>query len=369
MPGVKTNINITILIAPLDWGLGHTTRCIPIIKYLLEKQCRVIVATSGFHEILLKREFNELECIYLSGYDIKYAKKNILFRLFLQIPHILKNIRREHNWLNDVIEQYKIDAVISDNRYGLFTSKVPCVFITHQLQIKVPQIWRWIDGKLRNKIYNYINNFSECWVPDAPGKNESLAALLSHPEILPSVPIHYIGWLSRFTKSPVFVKKYIASICLSGPEPQRSVLENILLPQLQLLNEKFLLIRGMPGETSLPTLPQNITVINHLSTPEMQQALIESHYIISRSGYSTLMDMKVLQCKCIYIPTPGQTEQEYLGKSLAAKNIALVKQQHNFNLEASLKEAMNFKYSTDTEYSNSMMEKVIDSWLMTLHKQ
>ncbi len=365
----KEKINTTILIAPLDWGLGHATRCIPIIRYLLQKQCRVVIATSGLHKKLLQQEFEHLEFIHLEGYGIKYAKKNVLLRLAIQLPHFIKTVKREKIWLQKVVDEYKIDAVISDNRYGLNSSKVSCVFITHQLQVKAPQLFYWVESIVRNRLYSLINNFSECWVPDAAIEKDSLAGTLSHPKVYPAISVKYIGWLTRFEAGATAEKKYTATISLSGPEPQRSLLEAIIVPQLKQLSGNFLLIRGIPGETALPSLPKNITAVNHLPAADMQMAFLQSNYIISRSGYSTLMDMKVLRCKCIFIPTPGQTEQEYLGKSLAAKKMAIVKQQSNFNLAAALQEAATFPFNPQGIYKNELLEKVIDNWLAALESR
>ncbi len=361
--------NTTILVAPLDWGLGHATRCIPIIKYLLQKQCRVIVATSGLHQILLQQEFGHLEFIHLDGYGITYAKKHVLLRLALQLPKFMNTVNKENDWLQKVVETYKIDGVISDNRYGLYTNKVPAVFITHQLQLKVPRLFCWIKGLVRKRMYRLINHFSACWVPDAVLANESLAGTLSHPTVLPAIPVKYIGWLTRFDSAITIEKKYTATISLSGPEPQRSLLEAIIIPQLEKIPGNFLIIRGMPGHASLPTLPKNSIAVNHLNAADMQKAFLQSSYIVGRSGYSTLMDMKVLQCKCIFIPTPGQTEQEYLGECLAAKNIAIVKQQSNFSLADALHEASIFPFASDIEYKNTLLEDVIDKWLISLQNR
>jgi len=369
MTGNSEKINTTILIAPLDWGLGHATRCIPLIRCLIQKQCTVIVAASGYHQKLLEQEFPGIPFIYLEGYGIKYGKSHVLLRLMMQLPHFFRNIKKENKWLEKVIDEHSIDAVISDNRYGLYSNQVPSVFITHQLQVKSPALFRWVEGLTRKRLYRYINRFAECWVPDAPVKSESLAGSLSHPIALPAIPLKYIGWLSRFGEATVAEKKYRATISLSGPEPQRTLLEEILLPQLQNLNEPFLLIRGMPGATSVPEMPSGITVVNHLPAADMQQAFLQSEYIISRSGYSTLMDMQVLQCKCIYIPTPGQTEQEYLGECLEQKAMAILKQQAGFNLAESLKEAERFSFKTGAAYKNRLLEKVVDEWLEGLCKR
>ncbi|MEO7310528.1 MAG: glycosyltransferase [Chitinophagaceae bacterium] len=369
MAELLSKINTTILIAPLDWGLGHATRCIPIIRVLLQKNCRVVVAASGFHESLLRQEFPDLEFIHLDGYGINYSTKYVLLGLILQLPRFFRNIKNEHNWLKNTVDQYKLDGIISDNRYGLYTDKVPCVFITHQLQPKAPKLFKMIEASSRKQLYSFVNRFSECWVPDETGSEKSLAGSLSHPAKLPVVPIKYIGWLTRFSPARFVQKKYLLTISLSGPEPQRSLLEGIILPQLQNINGQVLLVRGMPGATSMPEVQEHITVANHLPAKKMENAFLESEFVLSRCGYSTLMDMQSLHCQCIFIPTPGQTEQEYLGEMLAAKKIAIVKPQDNFDLANALEDAATFPFAEGIAYKNSLLEPVLSGWLQSLNKR
>ncbi|TMI85631.1 MAG: glycosyl transferase family 28, partial [Bacteroidetes bacterium] len=113
---------LRILVAPLDWGLGHATRCIPIIQHLLKADVEVWLAGEGAQEKLLADEFPDLPFLSLHGYRIRYARsaiglvKNILF----QAPKIVKAIRNENKWLAKMIDEHHFDAVISDNRYGLY---------------------------------------------------------------------------------------------------------------------------------------------------------------------------------------------------------------------------------------------------------
>ncbi len=304
-----------ILIAPLDWGLGHATRCIPLIHFLMQLECEVFIASSGAQKKLLQAEFHAFSFLHLEGYNITYSKhKRIMpLKILWQTPKILSAIKKENKWLSNTIEQYKIDVVISDNRYGLYSSKVPCIFITHQLQIQAA--YNSLNKFIQKINYQYINRFSECWIPDAEGEN-NIAGNLSHPKKLPAIPVKYIGPLSRFEIKKTEEKKYDWMIILSGPEPQRTVLENKLLFRLSALHDKILIVRGKPGDTVNLNVSENFTIFNHAATAEMQQLINESEFIISRCGYTTVMEMLSLQKKCVLIPTPGQTEQEYLAAHL-----------------------------------------------------
>lgn len=312
------NINIhRVLIAPLDWGLGHATRCIPIIKAFQFLGYEVLIAADGAVAKLLAYEFPEIRIIHLSGYHIKYATtaKALAWKLLFQVPKILRRIKNEHRWLDEMIVSEKIDLVISDNRYGLSTLKVPCIFITHQLCIKSP--FTFLEDTIRKINYRFINRFSTCWVPDVAGEN-NIAGLLSHPKTLPKIPVHYIGILSRMMKQDVQGKQFDYCFLLSGPEPQRTILEDIILKSIPNISGKIVLVRGLPDSDRTLDVPEHVKVFNHMPTNELANVLSLSNMIICRSGYTSIMELIGLQKKAILIPTPGQTEQEYLAEKLNA---------------------------------------------------
>ena len=262
-----------MLVAPLDWGLGHATRCIPIIRVLIKNGCTVLIAASGHHSVLLQTEFPDLEFIELPGYGITYAKANVLLRLVLQLPAFFRNVRREYKWLQQAISAYHIDAVISDNRYGLHSSLVPCVFVTHQLQVQAPTLFKWVEKSVRKRLYRFIEKFDACWIPDVEDTNGSLGKALSHPAHLPAIPVSYVGWLTRFLSQPARAKKYKLLISLSGPEPQRTVLEELLLLQIKVVKGNVLLVRGLPGKVGAGLAPaQMVDKLNgpvHPSKPDI----------------------------------------------------------------------------------------------------
>jgi len=308
-------IHKKILIAPLDWGLGHATRCIPLIKHLQQIGCEVIVASDGEQLILLQQEFPGINTIPLKGYNAYYSKLKrwLPLKILLQSPKFLLSIYQERKWLQKIIRDLEIDMVISDNRYGLYTKRVPCVFITHQLRIKAGS--KWLEDLIQRINYRCINHYDECWIPDFEGKL-NIAGVLSHPLKVPSVPVKYIGILSRFTCEQNLEKKYDYFFIISGPEPQRTIFEKKILEVVPKLIGSVMIARGKPGEQDIPHVPSNCTIVNHFATKEFQQVFSGSEFIISRSGYTTIMEILLLQKKSILIPTPGQTEQEYLAQHL-----------------------------------------------------
>jgi uncharacterized protein (TIGR00661 family) len=310
-----------VLIAPLDWGLGHATRCITIIHYLEKLNCDITVAASGKTEALLKTEFPNLSYLNLPGYKITYSKSKRLlpFKILIQIPKIFKIIYFEKKWLKKTIDQNHFDAIISDNRYGFFAGNCISVFITHQLKIKTNL--KALDKILQQINYHYISRFTECWVPDLEG-SLNLAGKLSHPKVLPGIPVKYIGPLSRFKKNANDKRSFKWMVIISGPESQRSLFEKKIFETASKTNESFLIVRGLPDETKNDFSLPNCKVFNHLNTTEMQQSLQASEFVISRCGYTTAMEILSLQKKSILIPTPGQTEQEYLATHLSNQNWA-----------------------------------------------
>lgn len=335
------NINIhRVLIAPLDWGLGHATRCIPLIRAFQFLGYEVVIAAEGAPAALLSAEFPGLTILPLKGYHIQYAKtgKGLLWRMLLQVPKILRSIREEHHWLQHTIAAHQIDLVISDNRYGLYTDLAPCIFITHQLTIKAPLAFA--EAVLRKINYHYINRFTACWVPDAEG-SPNLGALLSHPAVMPAIPVHWLGLLTRFVPADAPIR-YQYCFLLSGPEPQRSLLEEKILADLPKVAGRVLLVRGKPSSSEKLTVPENTTVFNHLASADLQQAIAASELVICRSGYTSLMELVRMQKKAMLIPTPGQTEQEYLARELSAGKIFYSSSQADLSLLKDLEAAKKF---------------------------
>ena len=344
MSGDNFNISASkkrVLVAPLEWGLGHATRCIPIIRELLTYDCEVLIGAEAAARTLLEKEFPQLQFLQLKGYRMRYSRNAywLPLTLLLQFPKMMFSIYSEHRWLKKTIRDHSIDAVISDNRFGLYNSTIPCIYITHQLTIKTGN--RFTE-KIAQKIhYHFINKYAACWVPDNEGVI-NLAGALSHPNRLPKTPARYIGPLSRFEKKDV-EKKYDLAVIISGPEPQRTIFEELLLDQLLNYEGKVLFVRGLPGNsTGDLSVKSNIEIHDHLSAVELNEAILRSAMMLSRSGYTTVMDLAKLQKPAILIPTPGQPEQEYLAEYLMQKKMFYCVAQKNFSLEEALQSVENF---------------------------
>lgn len=351
-----------ILIAPLNWGLGHATRCIPIIEALIKENFQPVIASDGDSLKLLQKEFPNLKSYKLPAYNIKYTKngKNLKLKLLFNALQIFKAAKKEQKVVNDIIKKEGIIGLISDNRFGVFSKKIPSVYITHQIQV-LSGFTTFITSKFHQKI---IAKFDECWVPDYEGKI-NLAGKLSHISNK-KLNIKYIDPISRFDNKILSFegmtnnKKYDLLILLSGPEPQRSILEEKLLKELKNYNKNTLFVRGVVSDkekinNNILIKKENIHIVNFMLQNELQKAINDSKIIIARSGYSTIMDLETLKAKAFFIPTPGQYEQEYLAKYLKNQNIAPYTDQDSFKIEMLL-EVKNYDGFV---YKNTVKENKI----------
>lgn len=320
--------NKKILVAPLNWGLGHATRCIPIIEALENHGFEPVIASDGAALALLKKEFPHLNTIELPPYHIEYAKNGAFFKwkLLLQIPKMFITVNRENKMVCKLIKQHNISGIISDNRLGVFCKSVPSVFITHQLNV--------LNGnttQLATAIHqSYIKKYDECWVPDIEG-SANLSGKLGRTDNT-TLKLKYIGPISRLQKT-VMPKKYDLMVLLSGPEPQRSLLEEKLETQLKYHDKKVLFIRGIIEDTEQMIRQGNITFYNYMGSASLEQAFNESEVVLCRSGYTNVMDLAKLGKKAFFIPTPGQYEQEYLAKKLKRCGLVPYASQNSFKLK------------------------------------
>lgn len=339
------NGRLKVLVCPLDWGLGHATRCIPIIRELISQGAEVCFAGDGHALSLLKEEFPNITCYYLRGYRITFsAHISPGLKLILRLPSLIGRLMVEYIRLKKLVRDHNFNVVISDNRYGLWNKKCYTVFITHQLNIIPPPMLIFTAPLLRRLTRTFVQKYDECWIPDEPG-NENISGRLSHNFPIPS-NVKYIGLLSRFDQSNTAGSEACRMVIpealshnfdlvalLSGPEPLRSQLEVLLKQQLAISSLKSLLIRGVTGTSASPLVTGNLTIIDHLQSNLLESILRKGPVIICRGGYSTLMDLAFTGNRVICIPTPGQTEQEYLANKGNKENMLVYAHQNGFSLD------------------------------------
>ncbi|MBL7924711.1 MAG: hypothetical protein JNL88_10980 [Bacteroidia bacterium] len=329
-----------LLYAVLDWGMGHAARSIPVIKELLHAGARISLVGEGNSGFLLQSEFPRLPFYTIKGIQVTYPTHlPMSLSMLLQTFHISRSIQREHKAIVQLADEIRPDAIISDNRYGAYVAGLPSVIISHQLSLQAPEKLPWLKYFINKVNHHYLKNFDVHWVPDSTGP-DNLTGELSHNELAVKTyhPV-YIGPLSRF-KDLSFSEnheRYEALVILSGPEPQRSRIENLLTTQLNELKIKTLMVCGTPLKNKAEPV-QHVQKVPHLQSEELAFHLRNSRYLISRSGHSTLMDLCAVKRSIICIPTPGQTEQEYLARlHAAAGKIVYIRQDHLDLREALLK--------------------------------
>lgn len=314
-----------ILVAPLNWGLGHASRCISLIERLQSDGNEVVLGGDGESLTLLRKHFPDLAVLPLAPLNLRYGKgKSQVWAMIRALPKIVRSAVRDHKMLANYLRYEQIDEVISDNRFGLYSDRTRCIYMTHQLVVALPRPWRWLEpivARLHRKI---ISGFDACWIPDkACGKegSQGLGGRLSHPEVFPKNS-EYIGPLSRFAgKDYKSDTTYSVVAILSGLEPQRTILENEILNCYENSDETVLVVRGKIQGPPTVVKHRNITIIPWLDDKHTAAYLLGAKLIVCRSGYSSVMDMYALGVmnKVDWHPTPGQPEQEYLAEYMKSK--------------------------------------------------
>ena len=353
-----------ILIAPLDWGMGHGTRCVPIIRLLGQKGATVIIAASGRSAAFLKTEFPDHQHIDLPGYEVSYPHHGSMsLRMLRRSPVILSAIRREHRALDSLIDEHGLSAVISDNRFGMWSERIPSVYMTHQVSIKAPPGWSFTEGLLYMVHRKYIRHYDECWIPDLEEKG-GLSGELAHKRKSP-VDTYFIGPLSRFEAAKGSVQtSYDVMAMISGPEPQRSILEEKIIDGIMDSGLRSVVVLGKPEIDDHETYDK-VEIHSHLPSSELREAILSSATIICRSGYSSIMDLARLGKRAVLIPTPGQTEQEYLASYHHHKQHYYYVEQGEFELSECLNVHNKFTGISPWE-NNPILEERIDDLLSRL---
>lgn len=362
----------TVLVCPLDWGMGHATRCLPVIHSLLQNGCRVIVAADGKPFDFLYKELSErVEFVRFEGKPIQYPRGGLmLVKLAMQVPGFFLSILKENKKLEKLILETGASVVISDNRFGLWNRKVRTVFITHQLNVQIPFPLKFIQPLSRWVVRKFAESYDFCWVPDTP-LAPGLSGELSH--VKPPKNVRYVGILSRFGllpesefKNPLpkdFPDSFYFAI-LSGPEPQRGILETLLTKQFLDCDLPVVMALGSPGQ-EVYEREKNLLKISHLGSNQFGWLLKNARLIICRSGYSSLMDISVFGKKALLIPTPGQTEQEYLAQKLHSVGMALYVRQEELILDNQLHLAEKCT-GIPSELNQQLLQRAIEE-LLTDH--
>ncbi len=346
-----------ILVAPLNWGLGHVTRCIPVIQELERMGAEVFLASDGVALHLLQAEFPHLPVFELPSYRIRYDSSNMVWNIGKQLPRILWAIRSEYQETARLIRMHNIQGVISDNRYGCYHQIANSVLLTHQLHLRVPGISRVVNSLLPFA----FTNFNTIWVPDV-AESPGLSGNLSHGEPVVHSDIRYVGVLTRM-QAYEYDLEYDVAVVLSGPEPQRTILEQRLLEQAMFMPHKFIFVQGKTQAKTHHYVAENVEMVSYLTSRELNDVLMASKVLVSRSGYSSIMDLAGLGKKAVLIPTPGQTEQEYLADFLTQQNLFVSQHQDALDLDGGIRQLSRTSGLRQGIFPTTTFHAVLQEWL------
>ena len=321
-----------VLVCPLGWGLGHASRSVVVIEFLLKKGCRVAVAADKTQCSFIKSRYPELEFIHFPSYGVKFSSgSNQLFPLIRIAFKMIYRTTSEHFEVKKLIKTYDIDLIIADNRFGLYSKKIPSIFITNQLSVRFPKPFQGFKPIGEWFVKRHAERFTQCWIPDNPS-GISISGELTNPVKMTKNAVR-VGLMSRFAgdEAQKRIQEWDLLTIISGPPPHREIMQNeveILAKRLQL---KTLILQGIPQSEENSTIRDNITFVSNLPDKEIAKAICTAKYIICRSGFSTITDLLALKRNAILVPTPGQTEQEYLCKHLSGLNYFTTYSQHEIH--------------------------------------
>ncbi|WP_406537836.1 glycosyltransferase [Fibrobacter sp.] len=364
-----------VFVAPLDWGLGHATRCVPVVREFLRAGAEVELAVVKANANFFREVFPELRQRLAPSYNIVYPKHgyNMALWLLKNSMHLNAVMRYEHHFAEEMVERHGYDVLFSDNRFAFYSKKALSIYMTHQRRIAFPRAFAAFERIGVMWHANIMRKFDEVWVPDLeiyPG----YAGSLSHSGATPGdKPMRFVGTLSRFSEmgndgnalgnapAPVDLERvvdlmsvsefmahsanvewdaapekrtsgnhsfemranYKVVAVVSGVEPARTQFEQQLRDALAQIPGRHMMILGKPSAEQKTWTEGNIEFHTHLATNDFADAVKRADFVVSRGGYSTVMDMAELGAKCIFVPTPGQFEQIVLAHDLSKAGYAV----------------------------------------------
>jgi hypothetical protein len=334
----------SVLFSPLNWGLGHAMRDIPVIKALLAHNHEVTIAACGNALAVLQREFPSCRFIEFEDYPSPYSSgRFFLPKLAVYFPTLLSAVARERKETERILSRDHYDLVISDNRLGVYSSKVPSLFITHQLHFHLPPLLWPVElfASVPNRFHH--GKFDRIIVPDNPPGPLSLAGKLSRPDSDTTWSRAFFAGILSGTPKLDMAADLDYLVLISGPEPQRTRLEEILIPVAQELDGRSVVLLGSPQRKSGVAEAGDCTVRSYVSSEEKAELMNRAKFVICRSGYTTMMELAELKKKAgLFIPTPGQTEQEYLSLYYEQKGWFISRSQYDLDLAADISTARKY---------------------------
>lgn len=352
-----------VLFGTGSWGLGHATRDLALLRGLLAQGCELTVISTGAALAVLRHELGT-SCHYLDWPDIPTSVAPTSLGFYLKtiahIPRILGTWFQERRRLAQLLNGKGFDLVISDHRNGLITSRLPSYYITHSLRYIAP--WRdpFMEAAMELFLARWFAPVQKILIPDDAG--DGLSGDMSHKiRCTPPEKLVYLGILSSLRRRQL-AEDIDCFITLSGPEPQRTLLQNVIFSQLSALKGRIVIALGLPGG-SAPPAPEHIQIYPYLDRTGQEEMMNRSRLVICRSGYTTLMELAELGRRALLIPTPGQSEQLYLAKTLRQRGLLHSVMQNKLDLARDLPLAMNYPGYQPKHLTATSVERFLETVL------
>jgi Glycosyltransferase family 28 C-terminal domain len=348
-----------VLIAPMNWGLGHASRSVPVVRELIKQGADVHLASDGVALQLLREEFPDLPAHNLPPYEVLYPEGNFAWHMFLQFPKLMRNYVRERKFVAKLAQELGIQGIIADHRAACRVKGLPSVIIAHQVWLAPIGPIPWLTQS-----YNLwlLQQFDSLWIPDSP-QAPGLSGRFGHgPEKHKNK--QYVGPLTRLKTPQPQKTKYDLLALLSGPEPARTGWEGQIIEQMAALpDNKFVLVRGLPGPKQSIAVTKNVTVYDFVKGEQLEQVAAESEIMLARGGYSTILDLTALRKKAYFVPTPGQLEQVMLTQGLEKSGIFGYAEQTNFKLTDVLSSKDKYTGLTEWPDETALLTKAVATFL------
>jgi len=331
-----------VFYAVLDMGLGHATRSLPIIREFVNRKWEIWIGSTGRSLAFLKKELPGVTFVETPGYGISYSHgKFLLPKLISQIPKLFYRIRKERRICNKTVEKFSPDLIISDHCYGMYHPQVPSYFLSHQIYFALQRNLQMFSHLVSRFNFAYHRHYRQILIPDVPKDGGGLLSgeLSRLPDSNPKYKL--IGILSSMKRQGVS-QEFDLLVSISGPEPQRSIFEKIVMEQVHKLPGKKIVVLGKSEENKVLVDQKDLKVYTHLPRGEMETYFNGAALIITRPGYSTLMELVELGKKALLVPTPGQTEQQYLASLMLGKKWFYSIDQNRINLSKDIEIAKTF---------------------------
>lgn len=308
---------LKILFAVHDWGLGHATRDLPLIRGLAASGHRVWVLSTGRALQLLQGELGEA-CEYVRLQDIPkpLGRRPFWFyvRMSLSLPVVFWTFHRERRLVDALVAEHGFDRIVSDSRYGVCSPSVPSFYLVHSLRQIIPGRPKRLEKMVEAAQKLMWRRAVKLLIPDE--EEDGLAGDLCHDLACSwEGRLEYIGVLASVRRRdvPQDVDHFIS---VSGAEPQRTMFERLVLSQASSLPGRVIVALGRPEAGAAVSDGGRVQVHAFMARAEQEEMMNRARLVISRSGYTTLMELAELRRRALLVPTVGQSEQEYLAERL-----------------------------------------------------